>query len=67
MSVMQRSQLRRYVLQAAGAWPVRALAGGQPLAAIDAASRSIGDFCFQNVPLPSAAVRAPRCSVTARR
>jgi len=57
MSVMQRSQLRRYVLQAAG----------EPLAAIDAASRSIGDFCFQNVPLLSAAVRAPRCSVTARR
>ena len=57
MSVMQRSQLTRYVLQAAG----------EPLAAIDAASRSIGDFCFQNVPLPSAAVRAPRCSVTARR
>jgi len=57
MSVMQRSQLTRYVLQAAG----------EPLAAIDAASRSIGDFCFQNVPLLSAAVRAPRCSVTARR
>ena len=57
MSVMQRSQLRRYVLQAAG----------EPLAAIDAASRSIGDFCFQNVRLPSAAVRASSCSVTARR
>jgi hypothetical protein len=67
MSVMQRSQLRRYVLQAAGARPVRALAGGQPLALIDATPRSIGDSCFQNVPLLSAAVRAPRCSVTARR
>lgn len=28
---------------------------------------SIGDFCFQNVPSPSAAVRAANRSVTARR
>ena len=57
MSVMQRSQLTRYVLQAAG----------EPLAAIDAASRSIGDFYFQNVPLPLASGEALSCPVTARR
>jgi hypothetical protein len=29
--------------------------------------RSIGRLCFQNVPLPSGAVSAAKCSVTARR